>query len=196
MMKTAAVSSRGGFTAPRDPGVRARGIAGALLGAALLLRFARPAAPQAPRWPSGSMPEHFVRITALRSASAEAIWRARWFRTLSALAAGQRQDALEAWDPALIRRAPGRISGAWPAGQAGPDPSGNLRLAIGWAMRGATLARTPGEAYQAAECLWLIDRDSGLHWQEARDARTMAGLQPVSPLTHTSRTSRSSRWPG
>lgn len=150
----------------------------------LSLFLGHPREPPQAHWPSASIPEHLIRTTVPRSPSAEALWRARWLRTLAALAASRRQEALETWDPTL-RNDPDCARPAFPPGAGGLDldPDGLLERAREWALRAAALARTSDEAYQSAECLLLIDHDSGDHAQEAEEAGIMAALQPWNPLS-------------
>ena len=139
----------------------------------------RPAVPRQHSTACAPVPRRLVRLATPRTPSQEALWSARWYRTQAVLEVSRKRDALEAWDPALDSPPPG--SSEREGLRLGLMASNaNLCRALAFGEQAAHLARTPDEAYQAAEFLLTIDHELGRREQEMHDARKLAALQPRS----------------
>jgi tetratricopeptide (TPR) repeat protein len=93
-------------------------------------------------------------------------------------AVNQERYTLEDWDPQASR---GLDPEVWRLQFLAHDSNGDLRRARDWARRAAALARTPAEAYAAADLQVLLDREVGDRQAEIEEARKLLSLAPESP---------------
>jgi hypothetical protein len=87
------------------------------------------------------------------------------------------QDRLEAWDPLACA---GVDWEAWRLQEMARDAGGDLSRARALAADAASQARTPAEAYRAAEFLVLVEHEAGHHEAEWRQAARLLELAPGS----------------
>jgi tetratricopeptide (TPR) repeat protein len=168
-------------TASRSAGrSRLLGALGLCLLSTPLLRLGLPQAPGRAR---GEMPSSAYLLTSRtprpgRSPADQALWEARGWRGRALLETNQQREALEAWDPEAMESVKAEV---WRLQQMACDRSGHLRRARAAAQRGAALARTPLEAYRAAEYLARIEHEAGDHQAELRHAQRLIALAPRNP---------------
>ena len=131
-------------------------------------------------WPRPAalpQPKTFSPAPSPRSAAEVALRRALAFRTRAKIAVSELRSGLEAWDPTGSAAIDAE---AWRLQQLALDRDGNLRQAQRWTLRAARLARTRGDAYQAAELQVLLDHETGHHQAEFQDAQRLITLAPGS----------------
>jgi len=112
-----------------------------------------------------------------RDCAEQTLWQARRWRARAIIAVNRDRDALEGWDPAGLA---GIDDEVWRVKWMAADPTGDLRRAMALAERAATLARSPGEEYDAAELLVLLDHDRGDHEAALEQAQWLVALRPDS----------------
>jgi hypothetical protein len=158
-------------SAQRIPIAGRLGLCGML---ALVLRAAAPRpAPATVRWAAAPVPAPQPRTpaeVALRQA-----WR---YRTRAKIAVNREREEVEQWDP---RAAMDLDPETWRRQLMAADPNGDMRRAAAWNRQAMAEARTPAEAYRAAELQVLIERESGRHEAEFRQALGLLALAPESP---------------
>jgi hypothetical protein len=118
------------------------------------------------------------RVSAARSPAEAALGQARRFWTQAKIAANEERDALIAWDP---RGTTGIDREAWRLGLISGDRGGFLRKARAAVQKAAALARTPDDAWRAAEMRVLVEYGAGDSVEGLRQARILVTLRPRSP---------------
>ena len=110
---------------------------------------------------------------------AEAALRQAWrYRTRAKIAVNREREEVEEWNPrAAIDLGPE----TWRLQLMAADPNGDMSRAAAWNRQAMAEARTPAEAYRAAELQVLIEHESGRHQAELRQALMLLALPPESP---------------
>lgn len=128
--------------------------------------------------PAGGPPQRPAPVPPRRRGRvASILWRARCWRTLAIIAVNNNEDALETWDPG------GSASldwEAWRLHQLALDRAGLMHRSRALALRAASLARNPDDAYASAELLVVISHEMDDHETELRQARQLVALRPHS----------------
>jgi hypothetical protein len=119
--------------------------------------------------PADLRPPESPAETALRQA-------AQWW-TRAKLAVNREQERLERWDQQASETVDWE---AWRLQEMARDRGGDLRRARALAQQAAAKARTPDEAYRAAEFLVMVQHEAGRHEEEWRQAGRLLELAPGS----------------